>query len=147
MWWLGFFLQVSGLHTTQDDKFDIEALSREKTYALLMRIDRLLEPNRAYFTSDFTSSLEEIRSTQPSLISELDDDQAILHNDLHMSVCKTNHYNKSYDLHRRSRTQMKAKHFDQLTPVFKRLGEDSLDLHKKCQEWIAKSFRNSNYGV
>nr|KAG5713968.1 hypothetical protein BaRGS_020296 [Batillaria attramentaria] len=60
-----------------DEAFDVEALDREKTYAMLKRIDRLLEPSRAYFTSDLASSQREVTlsssstPTTPSLTDTL----------------------------------------------------------------------------
>ncbi|XP_076440314.1 uncharacterized protein LOC143279895 [Babylonia areolata] len=49
-----------------DDDFDLAALERERTYAVLKRIDRLLEPSRAFFISDLTSSQLEVCPSTPS---------------------------------------------------------------------------------
>jgi hypothetical protein len=46
-----------------EDDLDVEDLAREKTYVMLKRIDRLLEPSRAYFTSDLASSEQETASS------------------------------------------------------------------------------------
>ena len=51
----------------------MDTLAREKTYAMLKRIDRLLEPTRAYFTSDLASSEKEVCSSSTPSTCDLTD--------------------------------------------------------------------------
>ena len=55
----------------EDDDLDLARLEREQTYAMLKRIDCLLEPSRAFFTPDLTSSQREVCSSTPPTLSPL----------------------------------------------------------------------------
>ncbi|KAL8596185.1 hypothetical protein ACOMHN_021225 [Nucella lapillus] len=49
-----------------DEDLDLQGLEREQTYAMLKRIDRLLEPSKAYFFCDITCSQREVSLFSPS---------------------------------------------------------------------------------